>query len=138
MDFLRFTRILTLLNSMNSSSKSRASNGVVGLPYHASHGSDCQLRGQNCYVEISFGCPVAANGRMLQRCSSSHKNFSRHTIGESPAETKMNQKGSLDQSRIFIYPAEAVLVPVMQTSFARSSLKRYVLLSQRLVDLRMW
>lgn len=108
-----------------SSSKSKASNEVVGLPYHASHGSACQLRGQNCHVEITLGCANAANDKILQQSSSLHKNFSRHTVSESPAETKMNQKGPSAQSRIFIYPSEAVLVPVMQTSFARSSLKRF-------------
>lgn len=43
---------------------------------------------------------------------------------------RADQKGALDNlsvyEKTFIYPAEAVLVPVLQTSFTRSSLKRYV------------
>lgn len=108
----------------NSSGKFKASNEVVGLPYHASHNSGCQLRGQNCYAEITLGCPISVNEKILHRNSSVQKNFSRHNVNESSSEMKFSQKGLPETSKMFIYPAEAVLVPVMQISFARSSLKR--------------
>nr|XP_043628708.1 mediator of RNA polymerase II transcription subunit 13 [Erigeron canadensis] len=91
-----------------SSGKSKASNGIVGLPYPISQSSGCQLRGQNCYLEVTLGCESAESDKLQP--SSSTKNFSK---SESLYE------------KTFIYPAEAVLVPVMQTSSARSSLKRF-------------
>ncbi|XP_027162286.1 mediator of RNA polymerase II transcription subunit 13 isoform X1 [Coffea eugenioides] len=108
-----------------SSVKLKASNEVVGLPYHALHGSGCHLRGQNCYAEITLGGPIGGNDKILAQNSGLHKNLSRHNLTESMPETKVNQKGPLEPSRVFIYPAEAVLVPVMQTSLARSCLKRF-------------
>lgn len=98
-----------------SSGKFRTSNGFVGLPYHVSQGSGCQLRGQNCYVEVTLGLPRAESDKALQ--------------SNSPTAGIGFQKGSPDYSsvceRTFIYPMEAVLVPVLQSSFARSSLKRF-------------
>lgn len=38
-----------------SSGKLRASNGIVGLPQQVSQGSSCQVRGQNCYLEVTLG-----------------------------------------------------------------------------------
>lgn len=56
------------------------------------------------------------------------KNISGQNISESSTVTREAQKGSARHmpvcEKTFIYPAEAVLVPVVQTSFARSSLKR--------------
>lgn len=56
------------------------------------------------------------------------KNISGQNISESSAVTKDAQKGSARHmpvcEKTFIYPAEVVLVPVVQTSFAKSSLKR--------------
>ncbi|CAI9108175.1 OLC1v1007721C1 [Oldenlandia corymbosa var. corymbosa] len=108
-----------------SSGKFKASNEVVGLPY-ASHYSGCQLRGQNCYAEITLGGPLSDDAKKLHNDSSSQKNLLRHNGNESVApETKLSQKGLPETSKMFIYTAEAVVVPVMQTSFARSSLKRF-------------
>lgn len=115
------------MTSLNSSVKLKASNEVVGLPYRALHGSGCHLRGQNCYAEITLGGPVGGSDKMLPQNSGLHKNLSRHNLTESMPETKVNQKGPPEPSRVFIYPADAVLVPVMQTSLARSCLKRYEL-----------
>lgn len=60
----------------------------------------------------------------------SSKNVSKHHVTESPALARANQKGTSDNlsvyEKTFIYPSEAVLVPVLQTSFTRSSLKRYM------------
>ncbi|XP_010257656.1 PREDICTED: mediator of RNA polymerase II transcription subunit 13 [Nelumbo nucifera] len=89
-------------------SKARTSNGftVLGLPSQAVQASSCQLRGQNCHVEITLGC-----------------------TGKGVALAKVGLKQGPGHhypvlQRTFIYPAEAVLVPVMHTVFAKSSLKR--------------
>ncbi|KAK9274364.1 hypothetical protein L1049_019178 [Liquidambar formosana] len=112
-----------------SSGKFKTSNGFIGLPYHVSQSSGCQLRGQNCYVEVTLGLTSAGNEKALHSNSNSIRNFLKHHIAESPAVGRGVQKGSPDHSsvceRTFIYPVEAVLVPVLQTSFARSSLKRF-------------
>ncbi|PWA99566.1 RNA polymerase II transcription mediator [Artemisia annua] len=99
-----------------SSGKSKASNGIVGLPHMFSQSSGCQLRGQNCYLEVTLGCENAESEKPL--ASNSNKNISKQQTSESPGVTKENEK-------TFIYPAEAVLVPVVQTASARSSLKRF-------------
>ncbi|XP_059630499.1 mediator of RNA polymerase II transcription subunit 13 isoform X2 [Cornus florida] len=112
-----------------SSGKYSTSNGIVGLPNRISQGSGCQLRGQNCYIEVTLGYPSSENSKALQLGSNSNKNFVKHHIAESPAVPRGVQKGSSDLlsvcEKAFIYPAEAVLVPVLHTSFARSSLKRF-------------
>ncbi|XP_009596814.1 mediator of RNA polymerase II transcription subunit 13-like isoform X1 [Nicotiana tomentosiformis] len=77
-----------------SSCKFSASNGIVGLPCNVSR-SGYQLKGQNCYVEVSLGCTTPGNNNIKE------------------------------SSRMLIYPPEAILVPVVQTACARSSLKRF-------------
>ncbi|KAL8555994.1 hypothetical protein ACS0TY_003706 [Phlomoides rotata] len=111
-----------------SSGKFRGSNGIVGLPYHhVSQGSvrPAQLRGQNCYVEVTLGC----HDKMERRNVNSLNNLSQHNGTDSPANGLCTQRwpsGKLPVcEKMFVYPTEAVLVPVMQTSFARSSLKRF-------------
>ncbi|KVH90881.1 Mediator complex, subunit Med13, partial [Cynara cardunculus var. scolymus] len=114
-----------------SSGKFKASNGIVGLPYQISQSSGCQLRGQNCYLEVTLGCETAESEKPLP--SNSNRNFSKHHMSESPGVTRESEKGLAYHSSIyektFIYPAEAVLVPVVQTSSARSSLKRHLFYS---------
>lgn len=113
---------------LNSSGKFRTLNGYIGLPYHVSQGPGCQLRGQNCYVEITLGCPRSDSDKALQTNSQSTKNSSKNYIVESIAARRGDQKVLPDHlsahEKAFIYPAEAVVVPVIQKSFARSSLKR--------------
>lgn len=57
---------------------------------------------------------------------------------ESPALGRSDRKGPSDHlsdyEKKFLYPAEAVLVPVLQTSFARSSLRRYFCMHASLLD----
>ncbi|KAL9407431.1 hypothetical protein Peur_004403 [Populus x canadensis] len=112
-----------------SSGKFRTLNGYIDLPYHVSQGPGCQLRGQNCYVEITLGCPRSDSDKALQTNSQSTKNSSKNYIAESIAARRGDQKVSPDHlsahEKAFIYPAEAVVVPVLQKSFARSSLKRF-------------
>jgi mediator of RNA polymerase II transcription subunit 13 len=108
----------------SSSSKFRVSNGIIGLPYHVSQGVGCQLRGQNCFVEVSLGFPRSETDKALQ----SNKNTVR-SLPKSPVMGHSDHKGSpdhlSDNEKTFLYPAESVLVPVFQTSLARSSLRRY-------------
>ncbi|XP_052190235.1 mediator of RNA polymerase II transcription subunit 13 [Diospyros lotus] len=108
---------------------SKTSNGIVGLPSHVSQVSVCQFRGQSCYVEVTFGCPTNGNDNAPQENLNSRKNFAKQCSKESSAVGIGIQKGLQDQisvcERTFIYPVEAVLVPVLQMSFARSSLKRF-------------
>lgn len=109
-----------------SSGKLKSSNGIIGLLNPVSQGSSCKLRGQSCYLEVTIGCSSAENDKMLQ--ANLDKNISGQNISESSALTRDAQKASARHmpvcEKTFIYPADAVLVPVVQTSFARSSLKR--------------
>ncbi|XP_012067059.1 mediator of RNA polymerase II transcription subunit 13 isoform X2 [Jatropha curcas] len=113
----------------SGSGKIRTSNRFIGLPYHLSQGPGCLLRGQNCYVEVTLGCPISDTEKGLQSSSNSIRNLTKNHVVESPVVGRGDHKGSPDQISIhektFIYPAEAVVVPVLQTSFARSSLKRF-------------
>lgn len=110
---------------MNSSGRLSAAKGMIGLPNQVAQSSNCKLRGQSCYLEVTIGCSSTEDDKLQY---SSNKNISRHQFGESPAVAKDAQKKSARRfsvcERTFIYPAEAVIVPVVQTSFARSSLKR--------------
>lgn len=107
----------------NSSSKFSASNGIVGLPSNVSQ-SGYQLKGQNCYVEVNLGSTAPGNNN-IQESSNVQNNSSRTTITEASAMANVVQSKIPDNcGRVLIYPSEAVLVPVVQTACARSSLKR--------------
>lgn len=112
---------------LDSSGKFRGSNGIVGLPYQhvaQASGRPAQLRGQNCYVEVTLGC----HDKIERKNVNSLNNFSQPNGIDAPATGLCTQSwpsGKLSVcEKLFVYPTEAVLVPVMQTSFARSSLKR--------------
>lgn len=111
---------------LHSSGMFRGSNGIVGLPYNIGQGSGLpgQLKAQNCYVEVNLGC----YDKTAQKNANSH-NFPQSTGTESPALGRgtLGLASAKPQGceKLFIYPPEAVLVPVMQASSARSSLKRY-------------
>nr|GLL32579.1 mediator of RNA polymerase II transcription subunit 13 isoform X1 [Ipomoea trifida] len=109
-----------------SSGKCTSSNGIVALPYHVSQDSGCQLRGLNYFVEVTIGCPATGTGKTLRPHSNSQKSLPGHNMAESQAVAKVGQSRAPDIcERMFIYPSEAVLVPVMQTAYAKSSLKRF-------------
>lgn len=123
-----FCWVCRLFSYLRSSSKWKAPNGLVGLPSHVSQGFSCQLRGQNCYVEVTLGCTTTEPNKSsrigLHSTRSVPKN---HTI-ESLASGKVDHRSFQDhvvQEKTIIYPAEAVLVPVLQPSLTRSSLKRF-------------
>lgn len=114
---------------LHSSSNFRASGGFIGLPNHISESFGCQLRGQNCYVEVTLGFPRSRSITTMHSVANSNGNASKHQVMEPHSMRKSDHTGTLDDLSIyektFIYPAEAVLVPILQTSFTRSSLKRY-------------
>lgn len=111
--------------SSNSSGKFSGPNGIVGLPYHVAQGSglSSKLRGQNCYVEVTLGC----HDKMAEQNVQSPNNFCQPHVDSTAVrgtQKELSEKMAFCD-KMFVYPAEAVLVPVMQSSFARSSLKRY-------------
>ncbi|KAL6011624.1 hypothetical protein ACLOJK_002072 [Asimina triloba] len=103
----------------------KTTNGLtaVGAPVHAPQSSNCQLRGQNYYVEVTLGCPGVG--------SNFNKNILKHHSAEQSTVVveKVDQLGSADVvpllERTFIYAPETVVVPIMQVAFARSSRKRF-------------
>lgn len=111
-----------LVRQVYFSKHSKASNGsILGLPFNAAQSSNCQLRGQNCFVEVTLGCPGVRNNRASQSNSNSNGNVSKHAYVE-------QKLGLADSSpileRTFVFPADTVLVPVIHRAFSRSSLKR--------------
>lgn len=125
---IKFT-ICSFYFPFNSNGKLRTANGFIGLPHLVSQGSSCQLNAQNCYLEVTLGCSRSATDKMSQLNSNYIKNLLKNNPAESPAMGRGDEKGSSNHlptyGKTFIYPAEAVLVPVLQTSFSRSSLRRY-------------
>lgn len=125
--------LVHFLSFSNSSSKLRASNGFIGLPNHVSQGSGCQLVGQNCYVEVTLGCHRSGGDGHLHLVSNFNRNVPKHQVSESTALGRADQRGAVDNMSVyektFLYPPEAVFVPVLQTSFPRSSLKRYFIVA---------
>ncbi|KAK8286176.1 hypothetical protein V6Z12_D08G275000 [Gossypium hirsutum] len=106
-----------------------SNSGKIGLPHRTSQSSVCQLRGQNCYVKVSLGCSKSRGDKPLNPNPDYIRNLPKHQSTEAYAMGRVDQKGPLDllsvHEKTFIYPPEAVLVPVLQTSFARSSLRRF-------------
>ncbi|WVZ01158.1 hypothetical protein V8G54_027227 [Vigna mungo] len=84
-------------------------------------------RGQNCYVEVSLGFSRSGTDNSLQPNKISARNLPTLHVAESPITGRSDHKGSADHlsdyEKTFLYPTEAVLVPVLQTSLARSSLR---------------
>lgn len=109
------------------SGTSRSSTGLVGLPYPVAHTSSGKLQGQNYYLEVTLGCSFSGSEKV--NLPNSNINRCKHPTSGSPSTTRGNHKVSSDNAhfceKIFIYPSEAVLVPVFQTTYARSSLKRF-------------
>ena len=90
--------------------------------------SNCQLRGQRCYVEVTFDChsDIVMGSNNKQNTNESHvHNEEPHLI----AVGKVQKKHGVDHlpvlERTFIYPAEAVVIPMMHRAFARSFNKRF-------------
>ncbi|GAB4835105.1 hypothetical protein Ancab_000013 [Ancistrocladus abbreviatus] len=98
------------------------STGLVGLPYPLSQASGCKLRGQSCYAEVMLGYATSGSEKEKQSNFIAKGNFPNSVAGDV-------KKGCADDTPVcektFIYPREAVIVPVLQTSYAKSSLKRF-------------
>lgn len=108
-----------------SSTKSKAPNGAIGLPSHALQGHGCQLRGQSCYAEVTVGCPASQISRAVptsvNTAQSLPKSHAEIPVG---GVNKKNARETLAYEKTFIYPSETVIVPILQASITRSSLKR--------------
>ncbi|KAL6553693.1 hypothetical protein OROGR_007535 [Orobanche gracilis] len=101
-----------------SSTKFKASNGIISPSYDVPQGVSCQLRGQNCYVEVSLGFPRPGTDNTLQQNKNDVRNLTKLNAAEFPVVGQSDHKGSPDHlsdyEKTFLYPAEAVLVPVLQ------------------------
>lgn len=106
------------------SGTARASAGLARLPDRVSQAPGCKLQGQNCYVEVTLGCNISGNIK-----ENSNSNGPAHPISDTASMARGSPKGSSGDAPVcektFIYPTEAVLVPVLQTSHARAVLKRF-------------
>lgn len=105
------------------------------MPFDVAQSSGCQLRGQTCYVEITLGCSSKCNDKISEPAGKQNKNAVQHPKEEAQmasAGRSQQKQGPSDQfailQRTFIYQPATVLVPLMHRAFARTSLKRYLLL----------
>uniref|UniRef100_A0A0D3CQZ7 Mediator of RNA polymerase II transcription subunit 13 n=1 Tax=Brassica oleracea var. oleracea TaxID=109376 RepID=A0A0D3CQZ7_BRAOL len=106
-----------------SSGNLRSSSGYIGLPPHVDIASRL-INGDHCYVEVTLGCCQNINDNTSQTNSTFAVNVPQTSVG-----SKDHRKGHPDIlskcEKRFIYPAEAVLVPILQSAFAKFSLKRF-------------
>lgn len=121
-----------LLLLLDSSGKSKASSGLIGLPSHVSQGFSCQLRGQTCYAEVTVGCPITETDKALSQGSNTLRS---ECLPAGRCDQKVSQDHSSTYEKTFIYPNEAVLVPVLNASLTRSSLRRCTLVCLKVPSL---
>ncbi|XP_010534871.1 PREDICTED: mediator of RNA polymerase II transcription subunit 13-like [Tarenaya hassleriana] len=107
----------------------RTPSGYIGLPSHVGQGSGSPMSSRNCYVEVKLGCCRSLNDNTGQTLSNFTMNLPMNHYPESSIGGKGNRKVLPEHfslyGKTFIYPAEAVLVPVLQSTFAKFSLKRF-------------
>ncbi|CAN6208649.1 unnamed protein product [Urochloa humidicola] len=91
----------------------------------------CQLRGQSYYVEVALGFPAASADKVSE---SEHMHIKKEmdSVKDSQlgadGQRKVESPDSLPVlERTFIYPPEAVLVPMVHQAFVRFSSKRMCL-----------
>ncbi|KAI4304852.1 hypothetical protein MLD38_040314 [Melastoma candidum] len=110
----------------SGSSKSKAPNGAIGLPSHALQNHGCHLRGQSCYAEVTVGCPALQISRAAPTSVHTAQSLpkSHADIPTAGGVDKKNSQEMLAYEKTFIYPSETVIVPILQSSITRSSLKR--------------
>ncbi|GAB2276919.1 hypothetical protein Dimus_011628 [Dionaea muscipula] len=104
------------------SGMSRASAGFVGLPYNVSEAAACQ----NFFVEVLLGHFITGNETEKQSNLKSDED-SPNSFAESVQRSSTNEL--IVCQKTFMYPTEAVVIPTLQPSFARPSLKRFWLQS---------
>lgn len=81
----------------------------------------CQLRGQSYYVEVALGFPAASADKVSE---SEHVQIKKEL--DPVKDAQVESPDSLPVlERTFIYPPEAVLVPMVHQAFVRFSSKRY-------------
>ncbi|KAK4792713.1 hypothetical protein SAY86_023148 [Trapa natans] len=108
-----------------SSGYSKPSSMLVGLPSYASQG---QLRGHNYFAEVTIGCAISETVETSQSGLHNARSISKNNVNESCTDGRTDQKSSegwFMHEKTLVYPVESVLVPVLQTSLTRSSLKRF-------------
>jgi mediator of RNA polymerase II transcription subunit 13 len=89
----------------------------------------CQLRGQSYYVEIALGFPAASADKISE---SENKQIKKELDSVTDPQLGADGQRNLESpdslpvlERTFIYPPEAVLVPMVHQAFVRFSSKRY-------------
>ncbi|XP_042437383.1 mediator of RNA polymerase II transcription subunit 13-like [Zingiber officinale] len=109
-------------------SKLKSSNGIP-IGSHMAPSSSNQLRGQKFYVEVTLGCRSSSSDNIMGANNQNSNTCNIHEEDSHLIEACRTQQknGLVDQlpalERTFIYPAEAVLIPLMHRAFARSSNK---------------
>ena len=88
----------------------------------------CQLRGQSYYVEVALGFPAASTDKISESENNQKKkevdSVTDPHIGDD-WQQKLESADSLPVlERTFIYPPEAVMVPMVHQAFVRFSSKR--------------
>ncbi|KAF8082132.1 hypothetical protein N665_0846s0014 [Sinapis alba] len=111
-----------------SSGNIGTSSEYVGLPSHVGRGSRL-INDNHCYVEVTLGCCQSINDNTSQTNSTFAVNLPHKQRPEPSVGSRDHRKGQPDilpvREKKFIYPAEAVLVPILQSTFAKFSLKRF-------------
>lgn len=115
-------------------SKMKASNDFseVTSPFHFSQASYGKIRGQTCYAEVSLGCLAGRAGKAGQLSLNVNKSGFKQDeidIPSSDITVKDERKQGCEDyiqliERTLIYPAEAVLVPMVPIVPARTCLRR--------------
>ncbi|KAK4740779.1 hypothetical protein SAY87_024367 [Trapa incisa] len=113
-----------LVKQVYLSSGHLKASSMLGLPSHVSQG---QLRGHNYFAEVTIGCVTSETVEASQSGLHNARSTSKNYVDESRTDGKIDQKrseGLFLHEKTLVYPVESVLVPVLQTSLTRSSLKR--------------
>jgi mediator of RNA polymerase II transcription subunit 13 len=89
----------------------------------------CQLRGQSYYVEVALGFPAATTDKVPE---SENNQIKKELDSAKDPQLSADEHQKLESAdsvpvleRTFIYPPEAVMVPMVHQAFVRFSSKRY-------------
>jgi mediator of RNA polymerase II transcription subunit 13 len=88
----------------------------------------CQLRGQSYYVEVALGFPAATTDKVPE---SENNQIKKELDSAKDPQLSADEHQKLESAdsvpvleRTFIYPPEAVMVPMVHQAFVRFSSKR--------------
>ena len=88
----------------------------------------CQLRGQSYYVEVALGFPPASTDKISESENNQIKkefdSVKDLHLGDDVQQKLESADGLPVLERTFIYPPEAVMVPMVHQAFVRFSSKR--------------